>query len=88
MVCICPERNPCSLCVGELKQTHVQILSIGIAIDLECLVEFSRLSKDAPPVCPEAEAKIVDASARMSEDLDVRIPQRSDVSLGLIARYS
>ena len=57
MVCICPERNPCSLCAGELKQTHVQILTIRLAIDLECLVEFGGLSKDAPPICGAGSVK-------------------------------
>jgi hypothetical protein len=88
MVCICSKRNPCSLCASELEQIHIQILSIGIAIDLECLIEFGRLGKDVPPICAETEAKIVDASARMSENLDMLIPQRSNVSLSLIASYS
>ena len=57
MMCICPERDPRSFGAGELEQTHVQILSIGIAIDLECLVEFSRLSKDAPPICGAGSVK-------------------------------
>ena len=59
----------------NFKKANVQILSIRVAIDFNCLIELGSLCKNAMPVCLQADSVVVDAAARVSQDLNVWIAQ-------------
>ena len=81
---ICAQRNTRSVLSRNFEEVDIQILSIGIAVNFQCLIELGSFRKDARPVCFQTKPVIIDAAARVAEDLNVRIAQRCKISLGLI----
>lgn len=72
----------------ELQQFDVKILTIRVAVDLDRFIQGSGFRENARPVGRKAEAKVVNATARVTEDVDRRITQRGEVTLGLIFRFA
>src|SRR5438093_3341987 len=70
----------------KIEQVHAKVLAVRIRVNFQGFIKFSRLCKDARPIGLEALTMIVNAPARMPENLDIRILQGCDVALGLITR--
>src|SRR3954470_8907817 len=69
---------------GKTDQVGTQVLPIWIGIDLYGFVQFRGDSEHARPIGRQPEPKVVDASAGMAQNLDIGVPQRADVALGLV----
>jgi hypothetical protein len=63
-------------------------LPIWVTIDFQRFVESGRFRKNPWPISLQSESKIVNAAPWVREDVDVRIAQRREISLGLIVDSS
>src|SRR5205085_10502178 len=81
---VCAERNTGSVLPCSLQQADVQVLSIRIAINLECLVESRSFCKNSRPVCTQPDAEIVNATAGVTKNLNVWVAHCCKVTLGLV----
>src|SRR5438309_8662143 len=84
MVRVCTHGNSSSATLGDFKQTYVQVLPIGVSVDLHCFIEPGRLVKDRFPVRAQTETIIVNPAARVAENLNVRIAKSSEITFGLV----
>ena len=66
------------------KALDVEVLPVGICVDLERGARRRGGAGDALPVRGETDPKVIDATARMCEDLDVGVGKRFEVPIGLI----
>src|SRR4051812_32613793 len=78
--------NATAFFLCELQQTHAQVLPRRVSIDLHRLIQASCLRKDFAPVALQTKAAIPHPSLRVAEDVNVRIPQRGNISLCLMFR--
>src|SRR5437660_8989175 len=84
MVRVCTHGNSSSATLGDFKQTYVQVLPIGVSVDLHRFIEPGRLVKDRFPVRAQTETIIVNPAARVAENLNVRIAKSSEITFGLV----
>src|SRR5438045_9729966 len=84
MMRICAHGNSCSATFADFKQTYVQILPVGVSIDFHCFIETGRLAEDRFPIRAQTGAVIVNSTARVSENLNVRIANGSEITFGLV----
>src|SRR5207237_1640278 len=78
------QRNAASCLRGKPNQIDIEVLAIGIRIDLDCLVQVGGDGEDARPIRGQAEPEIVNAPPWMTENLDVGITQRLEIAFRLI----
>src|SRR2546423_1663854 len=84
MVRICAHGYPSAAALGDFQQAQIQILSVGISIDLHRFIEPPRFAKDRFPICAQTETIIVNPAARMAEDLNVGIANGGEITFGLV----
>jgi hypothetical protein len=84
MVGIGAKRDAAAFCTGDLEELNVQVLAIGIAIDLNGFIELRGAGKHTTPISFESEAIIVNAAAWVAEDVERRIFQSRKVARCLI----
>lgn len=77
---VCAQRNaaPCFSC--QSQQINIQVLAIGIAIDLHCLMQRGCFVENLRPFGRQAHPVVVNATTWVSENLDRRIAQCGDVA--------
>ena len=85
---ICAQRNAAARSPGNSQKIHAQILTIWIAIDFDGLIQFRGQAEDPVPIGLQTLTKIVNTTARMSQYLNVGIPERGQVTFGLIFRLA
>src|SRR5689334_7496617 len=78
------DRDPAAGLGGEPEELDVQVLAVGIRVDLERLVQLGRSLDDATPVRAQARAEVPDAPTRMRVHVDRAIRERFQVALGLV----
>jgi len=64
------KRNSRTLLSSQSQQTDFEILSVGIAVNLDCFIEVGSFSKDATPVCSQTFPVIENTYLRMPENVD------------------
>jgi len=69
---------------GKPEQVHVEVLAVGIPVDLQCDVMPPRLLEDDIPARTEPDSEIEDPPARVCEHVDPRVAQRGKIPIGLI----
>jgi hypothetical protein len=79
-----PDRDPGPFSGDDPQAFDVEVLPVGIRIDLERRPGRDRAARHLLPVTGQARAEVVDPPARMGEDLHVRILQAAKVPLGLV----
>ena len=67
------DRDPGAFRGDDPEPLDVEVLAVGICVDLERGPGLGRMAGDALPIASESRAKVVDASARVGQDLYVRI---------------
>jgi len=78
------QRYPAATSFCQFQQIDIQVLTIGIAINLDGLIKFSRKIENVLPISFQTETKIVNSSARVAQYVNVRISQSCEVALSLI----
>src|SRR5919108_5109543 len=78
------DRHTYTALARKAEELDVEVLPVGIGVDLDGLVERCGLLEDPLPVRGQAESVVVDASARVSEDVQSGMPQSGEISLGLV----
>ena len=68
-----PSGDPAAGLLRQQNEVRTQILPVGVSIDLDGLVQLRGDSKHTRPIRAKPHAKVVDAPARVPEDLDRRI---------------
>jgi hypothetical protein len=67
------DRDPSAFSGDEPQALHIEVLSVRVRVDFERGAGLDRMASDPLPITAEAGAKVVDALARMGEDLYVWI---------------
>jgi hypothetical protein len=70
-VSIGAERNDRPAVAGYLEEFDVEVLPVGIPINLDRSVVITRALKDSPPVALQAEAEVEDSPAGVCENVDI-----------------
>ncbi|MDQ2912429.1 MAG: hypothetical protein M3T56_04150 [Chloroflexota bacterium] len=78
------DRDPRTFGGDDAQPFHIEVLSVRIRVDLERGPGLDRATSDPLPIACEPSAKVVNAAARMGEDLDVPILEAAKVSVGLV----
>ena len=78
------DRDPRTFGGDDAQPFHIEVLSVRIRVDLERGPGLDRATSDPLPIAGEPSAKVVNAAARMGEDLDVPILEAAKVSVGLV----
>ena len=84
MVRVCAHGNSGSATFCNFSQTQVQILPIGVSVDLHRFIEPGRLAKDRFPIRAQAGTIIVNPTAGVSENLDVGITNGGEITVSLV----
>jgi hypothetical protein len=79
-----PERNPDSHVTSKAEQLCVDVLAVGIAVDLDGTVILSSAFEHTTPVSLKTKSKVEDPAAGMGEDVNGGVPQCCEVPFGLI----
>ena len=77
MVSVGAERNARAFAPSDLEERDVEILTIGITVDFERLIQLRRFDKNARPIGGQTESEVVNTPARVAENVKLGIPQRS-----------
>ena len=78
------DRDPGAFRGDDPEPLHVEVLAVGICVDLERGPGLGGMASDALPVAGEPRPEVVDASARVGQDLYVRVFQTAEVALRLV----
>ena len=84
MMSVCAEGNTRSVVAREFDQRNVQVLPVWIAVNLQRFIEPGGFCEYAWPICLQPDPKVVNTTARVTEDVNVRIAQCCQIALGLI----
>ena len=78
------DRDPRAFRRDDPQPLHIEILPVGISIYLERGAGLDRVASDPLPITAKAGAKVVNAPARVGEDLYVRIFEGAEIPVRLI----